>query len=99
MAGAFVAGVSVVHSRLAVHFLKRLFSLTQISVITLAMAAFSAGVRQLLLSWPLTSSPSGFSIESSALYGALFVVKFFRWTACVLFFEVFPLGCSYHSWL
>ena len=34
VAWAFVAGVSVVHSRLAIHFLERLFSLTQISVIT-----------------------------------------------------------------
>ena len=35
-------------SRLAVYFLERLFSFTQISVITLAMAAFSAGVPRLL---------------------------------------------------
>ena len=48
MAWAFVAGVSVVHSRLADHFLERLFSFTHISVITLVMAAFSAGVPQLL---------------------------------------------------
>ena len=48
MAWAFVAGVSVVHFRLAVHFLDRLFSFTQISVINLAMATFSAGVPQLL---------------------------------------------------
>ena len=43
---AFVAGVSV---RLAVHFLERLVFFTQISVIDLAMAAFSAGVPQLLV--------------------------------------------------
>ena len=48
MAWAFVAGVLVVHFRLAIHFLERLFSFMQISVITLAMAAFSAGVPQLL---------------------------------------------------
>ena len=48
MAWAFVAGVSVIHSTLAVHFHEWLFFFTQISVITLAMAAFSARVPQLL---------------------------------------------------
>ena len=64
---AFVAGVSVVHPRLAIHFLERLFSLTQITISLWLWLHFLLECPSCWLRWPLTSSPSEFSIESSAL--------------------------------
>ena len=68
VAWAFVAGVLVVHSRLAFHFLEKLFSLTQIIVLSLWLRLhFLLECPSCWLRWPLTSSPSEFSIESMAL--------------------------------